>query len=88
MRPMNHGSPAVIALLVIGIAAQSPEAEAQSAEPEELRAGSFNTGWIVKPATSPFAVLGSTAKPPQTVTLPHDAMLGLQRAPEHGSRSG
>jgi len=73
---------------VIGIAAQSPEAKAQSAKPEELRAGSFNTGWIVKPATGAFAVLVSTAKPPQTVTLPHDAMLGLQRAPEHGSSSG
>ena len=58
---------------------------------QELRAGSFNKGWTVGPPVSAFATITgetATAGSSKTVTLPHDAMLGLQRSAEHGSASG
>jgi beta-galactosidase len=52
---------------------------------------SFNKDWVVQPPAGAFAdIVGAkgAAGSSKTVTLPHDAMLGLQRAPEHGSAFG
>ena len=91
MRIIIQYSLAVLTLLVTSSAAhgQAPPPGSQTTAAQELRAGSFNQDWIIRPATSAFAVLVTGAgKAPQTVTLPHDAMLGLPRAPEHGSAAG
>src|SRR5688572_30313393 len=80
----------LLALIGTSTAAQG-QTSSQPANTEtvqELRAGSFNKDWVVRPANSPFAVLVTGGKASQTVTLPHDAMLGLPRAPEHGSAAG
>jgi len=44
---------------------------------------SFNAGWIVKPKLNRFLELtGATSgTEPETVTLPHDAMIGTTRDP-------
>ena len=44
----------------------------------------FNDGWEFRPRVSPFAELGGAAAPYQPVTLPHDAMIGQQRAAPDG----
>lgn len=48
---------------------------------------SFNDGWTVRPWASIFAALGGSRPPAVSVTLPHDAVLDLDRsatnAPEH-----
>ncbi len=42
---------------------------------------SFNDGWTVQPWMSIFGGLGGSRPPATPVTLPHDAVLGLDRAP-------
>lgn len=49
---------------------------------------SFDKDWTVRPAVSAFGVLTGAARAPQAVTLPHDAMIGLERSAEHGSSFG
>ncbi|MEV1005302.1 glycoside hydrolase family 2 TIM barrel-domain containing protein [Nonomuraea sp. NPDC050202] len=41
---------------------------------------SFNTGWKVRPKTSPFAVLQGGGDEGTSVTLPHDAIINLPRS--------
>ncbi|MEU3618799.1 glycoside hydrolase family 2 TIM barrel-domain containing protein [Streptomyces sp. NPDC006872] len=41
---------------------------------------SFNDGWQVRPKVNPFAELAGQVVPFRPVTLPHDAMIGQQRA--------
>ena len=43
----------------------------------------FNTGWVVRPKVSIFAQLAGPADAAVPVTLPHDAMITQDRAPEH-----
>jgi hypothetical protein len=54
---------------------------------EEMTQVSFNDGWTVRPWASIFAALGGARPPAVPVTLPHDAILGLDRdatnKPEH-----
>jgi beta-galactosidase len=45
---------------------------------------SFNEGWTVRPKTSIYAALQGATQPGEAVTLPHDALLALQRSAEHG----
>jgi beta-galactosidase len=51
---------------------------------------SFNDGWAVRPKKSLFAELSAPASPPQPVTLPHDALIALQRSADsvQGSHTG
>lgn len=42
---------------------------------------SFNDGWSVRPWASIFAALGGSRPPAVAVTLPHDAVLDLERGP-------
>ncbi len=52
---------------------------------------SFNKDWVVRPPTGAFAAIvggGGAAGSARAVTLPHDAILGLERAAEHGSAFG
>lgn len=42
---------------------------------------SFNDGWTVRPWASIFAALGGSRPPAVSVTLPHDAVLDLDRSP-------
>jgi beta-galactosidase len=90
MQITRRGSFALwLAIALPGVAhGQTPSPDVKSETVQELQAGSFNKDWIVRPATSAFAVLVSAGKAHQTVTLPHDAMLELQRAPEHSSAAG
>src|ERR1700722_11683361 len=44
----------------------------------------FNDDWEFRPRVSPFAELGGAAASSQRVTLPHDAMIGQQRAAPDG----
>src|SRR5580693_8555458 len=48
----------------------------------------FNDGWEFRPRVSPFAELGGAAGAYQPVTLPHDAMIGQQRAAPDGEATG
>ncbi|GAA3219759.1 glycoside hydrolase family 2 TIM barrel-domain containing protein [Actinocorallia longicatena] len=45
---------------------------------------SFNDGWRTRPKVNPFAELGGTPVPYADVTLPHDAMIGQDRAAPQG----
>jgi beta-galactosidase len=45
---------------------------------------SFNDGWEFRPKVSPFAELGGGGAPFRRVTLPHDAMIGQERAAADG----
>ena len=51
---------------------------------------SFNAGWAVRPKVSLFAELSGPVAPPQPVTLPHDALIGLPRSADsaQGSHTG
>ena len=49
---------------------------------------SFNADWIVRPNVSIFTQLNADADESEAITLPHDAMLDLPRAPEHGPSTG
>ncbi|KQQ09674.1 glycoside hydrolase family 2 TIM barrel-domain containing protein [Rathayibacter sp. Leaf296] len=49
---------------------------------------SFTSGWRVQPKSSIFGQLFAAAQEPPTVTLPHDAMLGLTRSPDAVGGSG
>ncbi|MBB2946523.1 beta-galactosidase [Actinoplanes lutulentus] len=42
---------------------------------------SFNEGWEFRPKVNPFAELSGASAPWETVTLPHDAMIGQDRDP-------
>lgn len=55
-----------------------------------MQSTSFNTGWSVAPKRGLFDALDGNSVPPQVVTLPHDAMLGLERSPSapSGNLSG
>ncbi len=46
---------------------------------------SFNDGWELRSKVSPFSALGAAAASYQPVTLPHDAMIGQQRAASVGA---
>jgi beta-galactosidase len=46
---------------------------------------SFNEGWEFRPKVSSFAELGRGAAPYQPVMLPHDAMIGQERAAPDGA---
>jgi len=93
MPTITRCSLTLLVLLAMSSAAQG-QASSPDTQPEavqELRAGSFNKDWIVGPAAGAFAAIAgaeAAADSSKTVTLPHDAMLGLQRAAEHGSASG
>src|SRR5690242_18730419 len=41
---------------------------------------SFNDGWKIRPKVNPFAELSGAALPFQQVTVPHDALVGQERA--------
>jgi hypothetical protein len=56
---------------------QATSSNAQAEAVQELRPGSFNKGWIVRPLVSAFGALTAGSTAPEIVTLPHDAMLGL-----------
>ncbi len=45
---------------------------------------SFNEGWEFRPKVSSFAELGRGGAPWRPVTLPHDAMIGQERAAPDG----
>src|SRR6185369_17020280 len=45
---------------------------------------SFNDGWQFRPKVNPFAELAGATVPWEGVTLPHDAMIGRERAEAHG----
>ena len=45
---------------------------------------SFNDGWQFRPRVNPFAELAGATTPWEGVTLPHDAMIGRERAEAHG----
>ena len=51
---------------------------------------SFNAGWAVRPKVSLFAEFSGPLAPPQPVTLPHDALIGLPRSADsaQGSHTG
>ena len=49
---------------------------------------SFNDGWEFRPRVSPFAELGGASVPYRRVTLPHDAMIGQERAAPDGRAVG
>ncbi|WP_374975687.1 glycoside hydrolase family 2 TIM barrel-domain containing protein [Microbacterium trichothecenolyticum] len=49
---------------------------------------SFNEGWTVRPKASIFFELGGTAPDAVAVTLPHDALIGEDRAAGNGRDSG
>jgi beta-galactosidase len=51
---------------------------------------SFNAGWAVRPKVSLFAEFDGPVIPPQPVTLPHDALIGLPRSADsvQGSHAG
>ncbi|MFE3828530.1 glycoside hydrolase family 2 TIM barrel-domain containing protein [Streptomyces sp. NPDC059092] len=44
----------------------------------------FNDGWQVRPKVNPFAEMGGHSVPFQPVTVPHDAMIGQERAEPGG----
>jgi beta-galactosidase len=46
---------------------------------------SFNDGWQTRPKVNPFAELGGHSSPFQPVTVPHDAMIGQERAAPGGA---
>ncbi|XVQ15900.1 glycoside hydrolase family 2 TIM barrel-domain containing protein [Spirillospora sp. CA-255316] len=48
---------------------------------------SFNDGWRTRPKVNPFAELGGVSVPFEEVTLPHDAMIGQERAAPDGEVS-
>jgi beta-galactosidase len=49
---------------------------------------SFNHDWTVRPRVGAYAAMLGAGRPPQAVTLPHDAMLGLERSAQNSSGSG
>lgn len=49
---------------------------------------SFNHGWTVQSKVSIFSELNVSPGGGTAVTLPHDAMLALERSPSHGQGSG
>jgi beta-galactosidase len=49
---------------------------------------SFNDGWEFRPRVSPFAELSGVSVSYRPVTLPHDAMIGQQRAEPEGQATG
>jgi len=53
-----------------------------------MTATSFNAGWTVRPKVSIFEQLGGHGEEPSPVRLPHDALIGLERAPENSGRQG
>jgi len=48
---------------------------------------SFNDAWQARPKANPFAELSGVTPPFQQVTLPHDALIGEQRATPDGTAS-
>ena len=55
-----------------------------AAEGVTMPRSSFNDGWTVRPKVSIFAELNDDPDDRRAVTLPHDAMLALERSPEFG----
>jgi beta-galactosidase len=49
---------------------------------------SFNKDWTVRPPVGAYAAALGAGRPPQAVTLPHDAMIGLERSAQNGSGCG
>ncbi|MGN6125591.1 MAG: hypothetical protein ACTHON_03425, partial [Humibacter sp.] len=49
---------------------------------------SFNDGWSVRPKASIFFELGGAAPDLAPVTLPHDALIGQERAAGYARDSG
>ena len=49
---------------------------------------SFNKDWTVRPPVGASAAMLGASRPLQAVTLPHDAMIGLERSAKNGSGSG
>jgi beta-galactosidase len=49
---------------------------------------SFNSDWTIKSKVSIFTELNDDPDDRMAVTLPHDAMLALERSPEYGPGSG
>ncbi|MEV6544079.1 glycoside hydrolase family 2 TIM barrel-domain containing protein [Streptomyces sp. NPDC051665] len=49
-----------------------------------MKRTSFNDGWQTRPKVNPFAELSGTKVPFRPVTLPHDAMIGQERAAPDG----
>ncbi len=49
---------------------------------------SFNSDWTIKSKVSIFTELNDNPDDRRAVTLPHDAMLALERSPEYGQGSG
>ena len=50
---------------------------------------SFNSGWSVRPKIGFFSELRPGQAPPESVCLPHDALIGSTRVPsDHGSNTG
>src|ERR1700744_2953444 len=54
-----------------------------------MRRTAFNDGWTVGSTTNSFAelVMGAGSEP-TPVTLPHDAVIGLERSPEGRAANG
>jgi len=48
----------------------------------------FNKNWTVRQPHGAYETGHGASVPSRAVTLPHDAMIGLERSPEHGSASG
>lgn len=90
---MTQCSLTLLVLFAMSSAAQG-QASSPDAQPgivQGLRTGSFNKDRVVRPPAGPFAAIAGAKAPTgssKTVTLPHDAMLGLQRSAEYGSASG
>jgi len=59
-----------------------------AAEGVTMPRSSFNHGWTVKSKVSVFSDLNDSSGDGAAVTLPHDAMLALERSPSHGQGSG
>ena len=59
-----------------------------AAEGVTMPRSSFNHGWTVRPKVSIFAELNDDPDDRRSVTLPHDAMLALERSPEFGQGPG
>ena len=68
--------------------AAPPVSETEKGQGISVTRTSFNTGWTVGPRVGAFGTPRGAAGAPRAVTLPHDAMLGLDRAPEHGPACG
>jgi beta-galactosidase len=53
-----------------------------------VRHNRLNTGWFVRPGVNRFAELTAGAAEWEPVTVPHDAMIGIQRSPGATAASG